>query len=142
MVRKKSWWRASLVGLLMTCGTVVAAAEREPPLQFAVAAKVGEFLGKPVFTPMQQLWPNRGGWGGVLSAPDGTLLAFRSPGGGEIRRSHDGGLTWDAATAIDGSGDAARANGGNALVDETTGEVLYVCPQDKWLYRSGDAGAT
>ena len=118
------------------------AGDQEPPMAYAVSATIEEFLGEPVLVPMQQLWEQRGGWGGVLSAPDGTLLAFRSPGGGEVRRSHDGGLTWDAAVAIDPSGDAARANGGNALVDETTGELLYVCPQEKWLYRSGDSGAT
>lgn len=118
------------------------AAAEEPPMAYAVSATIEEFLGEPVLLPMQQLWEQRGGWGGVLSAPDGTLLAFRSPGGGEVRRSRDGGLTWDAAAAIDPSGDAGRANGGNALVDETTGDLLYVCPQEKWLYRSGDSGAT
>lgn len=138
-----SRWLVSVVAVLVACGAVVSrAAEQEPPLGFAVAAELEEFLGEPVFVPLQQLWPNRGGWGGVLSAPDGTVLAFRSPGGGEIRRSHDGGVTWDAAVAIDASGDAAVANGGNALVDETTGEVLYVCPQENWIYRSQDSGAT
>ena len=28
--------------------------------------------------------------------------------------------------AIDASGDAGKANGGNAMVDETTGDLLYV----------------
>ena len=143
MMQRLSWCVVGVAVLLSACGAVVGhAADREPPLGFAVAAELEEFLGEPVFVPLQQLWPKRGGWGGVLSAPDGTLLAFRSPGGGEIRRSHDGGVTWDAAVAIDASGDAALANGGNAMVDETTGEVLYVCPQEKWLYRSRDSGST
>ena len=132
----------SLVALLPEGVHAQQAGDEEPPMVFAVSATIEEFLGEPVLVPMQQLWEQRGGWGGVLSAPDGTLLAFRSPGGGEVRRSRDGGLTWDAAVAIDPSGAASRANGGNALVDETTGELLYVCPQEKWLYRSGDSGAT
>jgi sialidase-1 len=132
----------SLVALLPEGVHAQQAGDEEPPMAFAVSATIEEFLGEPVLVPMQQLWEQRGGWGGVLSAPDGTLLAFRSPGGGEVRRSRDGGLTWDAAVAIDPSGAASRANGGNALVDETTGELLYVCPQEKWLYRSGDSGAT
>lgn len=132
----------SLVALLPEGVHAQQAGDEEPPMAFAVSATIEEFLGEPVLVPMQQLWEQRGGWGGVLSAPDGTLLAFRSPGGGEVRRSRDGGLTWDAAVAIDPSGAASRANGGNALVDETTGELLYVCPQENWLYRSGDSGAT
>jgi sialidase-1 len=136
------WKRCLMVGLLGMLPAATDAADREPPMGFAVSAAVEEFLGEPVFVPMQQLWEQRGGWGGVLSAPDGTMLAFRSPGGGEVRRSRDGGKTWDAGVAIDPSGDAGKANGGNALVDETTGEVLYVCPQENWLYRSRDSGVT
>ncbi len=132
---------AVLMGVLGVA-TFTTAADTEPPAAFAVSATLEEFLGEPVFVPMQQLWERRGGWGGVLSAPDGTLVAFRSPGGGEIRRSRDGGVSWDAAMPIDASGDASEANGGNALVDETTGELLYVCPQEQWLYRSDDSGET
>lgn len=134
--------RAVVVALVGVVAGMAHAAEAEPPLGFAVSARLEEFLGEPVFVPMQQLWERRGGWGGVLTAPDGTVLAFRSPGGGEIRRSHDGGVTWDDPIAIDPSGDASKANGGNAMVDETNGELLYVCPQEDWLYRSADAGAS
>ncbi len=117
--------------------TVEPAAESERPLAHAVNATVEAFLGAPLFIPMQQLWEKRGGWGGVLTAPDGTAIVFRSPGGGTCRRSRDGGATWDDEIVI-----GADANEGNGLVDEATGAVLYVNPPRRWLYRSDDAGAT
>ncbi|MCC7495856.1 MAG: exo-alpha-sialidase [Fimbriimonadaceae bacterium] len=104
---------------------------------WATAAKLEDFLGEPRCTPRQELWTNRGGWGGVLTARDGTLLAFQSPGGGNLRRSHDGGATWEENRAI-----GPDANGGNALVDEVTGDLLYFNPGAGWLYRSSDSGAT
>ena len=64
---------------------------------FAVASRLEEFLGEPAFVPMQQLWKGRGGWGGILAARDGTVVAFQSPGGGNCRRSRDGGRTWEPA---------------------------------------------
>ncbi len=137
-----AWVKLWVVGLVGLVASAAGAARGEEPLGFAVSATLEEFLGEPVFVPMQQLWTQRGGWGGVLTAPDGTVLAFRSPGGGEVCRSHDGGTTWDEPMAIDASGDAGKANGGNAMVDETTGDLLYVCPQESWLYRSGDSGAS
>jgi hypothetical protein len=89
----------------------------------AVASRVDEFLTEPLFVPMQQLWEKRGGWGGILTAKDGTVVAFQSPGGGTCRRSRDGGITWDAEIPI-----ASEARNGRGLADETTGDVLYVNP--------------
>lgn len=109
----------------------------ETGLGYAVASRLEEFLGEPLFVPMQQLWEKRGGWGGVLTAKDGTVVAFQSPGGGNCRRSRDGGKTWDADILL-----AADAREGRALVDETKGDILYVNPAMGWLYRSRDSGAT
>jgi sialidase-1 len=106
-------------------------------LEYAVASRLEEFLGEPLFVPMQQLWEQRGGWGGVLTTKDGTVLAFQSPGGGHLRRSLDGGKTWDADILL-----APDAREGRALVDETNGDVLYVNPGMGWLFRSRDHGAT
>lgn len=106
-------------------------------VDYAVASRLEEFLGEPVFVPMQELWTNRGGWGGVLTAKDGTVVAFQSPGGGNCRRSRDGGKTWDAEILL-----AADAKGGRGIVDETKGEILYVNPPEGWLFRSRDSGAT
>ena len=104
---------------------------------YAVASRLEEFLGEPLFVPMQQLWEKRGGWGGILTAKDGTVVAFQSPGGGNCRRSRDGGRTWEPDIEI-----APDAKGGNAIVDETKGDLLYVNPGAGWLFRSRDHGAT
>lgn len=104
---------------------------------YAVASRLEEFLGEPVFVPKQQLWKGRGGWGGILTDRDGTVIAFQSPGGGNCRRSRDSGRSWDADITI-----APDAVGGNALVDETKGHILYVNPAAGWLFRSRDHGAT
>ena len=123
--------RMGLTGaLLLTC----AAADVG---DFATAAKLEEFLGEPAFTPMQTLWKGRGGWGGIVSTPDGTVVAFQSPGGGTCRSSRDGGKTWGLEVLID-----PEAKGGNALVDENTGDLLFVNPGAGWLFRSRDSGAT
>jgi sialidase-1 len=135
-----------VIGLWAVAGSAVHAAEATAPAErapsFATSAQIEEFLGEPVFVPPHELWQGRGGWGGVLSTPAGTVVVFRSPGGGELRRSRDGGRTWDEPIVIDPAGDRAAANGGNALVDETTGDLLVVNPQERWLYRSRDAGLT
>jgi sialidase-1 len=121
-----------------------AAPEASPAVQaaaatgaFATSARLEEFLGAPFFLPMQQLWEGRGGWGGVICTPDGTFVAFQSPGGPRCKRSLDGGKTWSPEIEI-----GPDANGGNAIVDETTGDLLYVNTHPAWLYRSRDSGAT
>lgn len=105
--------------------------------ELSEASKLEEFLGESDFVPMQILWNGRGGWGGIVSAPDGTMVAFQSPGGGTCRRSRDGGRTWESEIMI-----APDAKGGNALVDETKGDLLYVNPGAGWLFRSRDSGAS
>lgn len=131
----------SLLAMLLFAVTAVLHAE-EPreeriPGGHAVASTLEEFLGEPALVPMQPLWKGRGGWGGIVAARDGTMVVFRSPGGGECRRSRDGGKTWDADVVI-----APDAKGGRALVDESNGDLLYANPPSGWLYRSRDAGAT
>lgn len=127
---------AAAFGCLLT--VPVACAETVPAVGgHAVAARLEDFLGAPLFVPMQELWKKRGGWGGILSAPDGTVIAFRSPGGPTCRSSRDGGATWGPDVEI-----GPDANEGNAFVDETKGHVLYVNPGPRWLYRSTDSGAT
>ena len=91
----------------------------------------------PLHAQSSQTDADGGGWGGVLTAKDGTVVAFQSPGGGNCRRSLDGGKTWDADILI-----APDAINGRALVDETKGDILYVNPRAGWLFRSRDSGAT
>jgi sialidase-1 len=124
--------------LLAPLATLYAQAPQQEVTEggFAVASRLEEFLGEPVFVPMQQLWKGRGGWGGILTSPNGTVVAFQSPGGGNCRLSPDGGRTWGPDIEI-----AADAKGGNAIVDETRGDLLYVNPGAGWLFRSSDHGA-
>lgn len=128
-----------LAALIVTPSACVSAqgVSAASPLPHAVASRLEDFLGEPFFEPMQQLWQKRGGWGGVLTAPDGTVVAFQSPGGTTCRRSRDGGKTWDAEIQI-----GPEALEGRGLVDETKGDILYVNPGRGWLYRSRDQGAT
>ena len=81
----------SLVAVWMS-----AAVAADTPAPHAVGSQLEEFLGEPLFVPMQQLWEQRGGWGGVISTPRGVLVAFQSPGGPRCRRSLDGGRTMPA----------------------------------------------
>lgn len=71
----------------------------------------------------------------IVVAEDGTVLAFAG-GCRLLRRSEDHGDTWSEPEA------ASPDGGGNAVVDETTGEVLIVCPRRSCLLRSGDCGRT
>ena len=86
--------------------------------------------------PLQQLWKGRGGTN-IVTARDGTVIAFQSMASNKIRRSPDGGRTWGAEIEI-GPG----ATYGNAVVDETSGDILYVNPAKQWLWRSRDHGLT
>ena len=111
----------SVLCACLLAGSAVHAAETaakpDTTGAFATSAGIDEFLREPVFVPPHKLWQGRGGWGGVLSTQNGTVVVFRSPGGGEVRRSRDGGRTWDEPIVIDPTGDRAAANGGNTLVD-------------------------
>jgi len=79
---------------------------------------------------MHELFKGRGGRSIVVAA-DGTVLAFH---GRLLRRSGDGGKTWSEARKI---GDDA---GGNALVNETNGEILLVQAGKGYLWKSKDNG--
>jgi hypothetical protein len=124
-----------LVPLAAVCGQ--PSQNETPVMDDAVASRLDEFLGEPLLVPMQPLWKGRGGWGGILTTADGTVVAFQSPGGGNCRRSLDGGRTWEEDIEI-----APDAKGGNAVVDETKGDLLYVNPAEGWLFRSRDHGAS
>ena len=85
---------------------------------------------EPSFFKMQELFKGRGGYS-IVVAPDGTPLAFN---GNKYRRSTDGGKTWDDSREI--GPDA----GGNAIVNETTGEILLVKAGGGYLWKSKDNG--
>ncbi len=93
-----------------------------------------QFMGEPVFVPMQELWKGRGGTS-IITTTNGTLIAFKTFED-NLRRSIDGGKTWSPGVEL-----GQKGSGGKAIVDETTGDVLYVNPEHHWLWRSHDHGA-
>jgi sialidase-1 len=108
----------------------------KPSTNLADPEGLQAFLGAPLSLPLQQLWKGRGGTN-IVTARDGTVIAFQSMVSNKIRRSPDGGRTWDADREI-GPG----ATYGNALVDETSDDILYVNPAKQWLWRSREHGLT
>lgn len=95
------------------------------------------FLGPEVFF-MQKLWNGRGGTS-IVTAQNGTVIAFHGRND-MVRVSRDGGYTWEMERSI-----GRQASGGNALVDETNGDILFVNPQrggSGMLWRSSDHGET
>jgi sialidase-1 len=70
----------------------------------------------------------------VVVTTDGTVLAFANSCQ-RLRCSEDLGKTWARPKSV-------ADTGGNAIVDEVTGDVLVVCPQNGYLYRSHDQGQT
>jgi sialidase-1 len=133
----KSFCRLFFLTALLLAPLHAQTAKPEAGGVFATASPLEEFLGAPLLVPIQKVWDKRGGWGGILTAKDGTVVAFQSPGGGTCRRSQDGGRTWEAEILI-----APDAVNGRGLVDETTGDLLYANPGAGWLFRSRDHGAS
>lgn len=112
----------------------VAALAWPTPCQ-AAPEGLAAFLGEPIFR-IEELWTGRGGTS-IVTATDGTVIAFQAMKSDAVRRSRDGGLNWDSEIEM-GSG----AHYGNAVVDETSGDILYVNPRAGWVFRSRDAGGT
>jgi arylsulfatase A-like enzyme/lysophospholipase L1-like esterase len=98
-------------------------------------AALDAFLGEPAFA-VQPLWSGRGGTS-IVTATDGTAIAFQAMRSDKVRRSEDGGRTWGGEIAM-----GSAAHFGNALVDETSGDVLYLNPRAGWVMRSRDQGRT
>ncbi|MCC5842086.1 MAG: hypothetical protein JJT96_18370 [Opitutales bacterium] len=91
------------------------------------------FLGAESFN-LQKLWDGPGGTS-VVVAKDGSVLAFEGTSGNRVLRSTNGGTTWSTPITI-----GSNALNGNALVDEVSGNVLYVNPALNALWRSSNHG--
>lgn len=88
------------------------------------------FLGEPLFR-MQRIFRGRAGRS-IVTAHDGTVLAIQR---NRYRKSTDGGITWGE---IRGFG--PDAGFGNAVLDEKSGDILYLTPGRRALWRSIDHG--
>jgi sialidase-1 len=69
----------------------------------------------------------------IVVAGDGTVLAF-AESCQLLRRSTDGGETWSEVQQV------GPEVSGNAIVDESSDDVLVVCPQSGCLWRSRNHG--
>jgi sialidase-1 len=83
-----------------------------------------------------QLWEGRGGTS-IVVAQDGTVIAFHGRND-MFRVSDDGGITWHDEKSMQGD-----VRNGNAIIDEITGDILFLNPGEKGLgriMRSSDNG--
>jgi sialidase-1 len=94
---------------------------------------LADFLGAESFA-LQKLWDGPGGTS-VVVARDGSVLAFEGTRGNRVLRSTDGGASWSTPITI-----GSDALDGNVLVDEVSGNVLYVNPAAGALWRSTNHG--
>ena len=122
------------MALLLIASTVAA----EQPKR---EGSIDSHLGKPTMDMQQvfadQRFPN------VVVTMDGTVLATWGNRNVQVRRSEDGGKTWQEPITIAEPG----FQGGGTTVDENTGDILAFVeehhpPAKIMLFRSGDDGKT
>lgn len=120
-----------------------SAAESPDPRPTTAAGKPAEgnldvFLGEPEFDLQQLFSGDR--FANVVVTCEGTVLAFWGSGKMRMRRSLDGGKTWDDARNLP----IPALFDGNVLVDENTGDILSVSLElgKDILWRSRDQGLT
>ncbi len=99
------------------------------------------FLGEPVFEKQRlfddQRYPN------VVVTTRGTVVSVWGNDGVGVRRSEDGGRTWDGVITVSQKG----YHGGGTIVDENSGDILVFVedrqpPAPLTVYRSRDDGKT
>ncbi|MBE0679179.1 MAG: exo-alpha-sialidase [Bacteroidales bacterium] len=86
------------------------------------------FLGDQYFIS-RQLWTGRGGTS-ILVAHDGSVIAFHGRND-IVRISDDGGNTWYEDKPMGGD-----VRNGNVIIDEITGDLLFLNPGEKGNGRS------
>ena len=124
------WWVLVCLGL----GTAAHGETRSE-------GNLAPFLGSPRFEVRQlftgQRFPN------VVVTPKGTVLATWGSKRYQVRRSEDGGNTWEETIVVASPG----FHGGGVTVDETTGRILLFVedkhpPARLTVYESSDDGKT
>lgn len=114
------------------CSTIISTDDLRDQIyeQAETSPELQSFLGEPLFR-VQRIFRGRAGRS-IVTAQDGTVLAIQR---NRYRRSTDGGMTWGEIHEF-GPG----AGFGNAVLDETNGDILYVTPGQQALWRSRDHG--
>ena len=103
----------------------------DPPVE-SIRSSAGDFLTEASFA-IHHLFDGRGGRN-IVTSQDGNVLVFH---GNRLRESRDGGFKWSAPRKI-----GPDAGGGNVVVNESNGEILYVEAAKGCLWRSADDGQT
>ncbi len=120
--------RNSLIPVLIIMGILLSCNQSAPPSFLTGSDPISD--SEPIFF-MHELFDGRGG-NSILTARDGTVLAFK---GTHLKQSKDGGKTWGEALEI------GHDAGGNTIMNESTGEILYV-HYNGYMWRSNDNGQT
>ena len=101
--------RTTAALLLLLCGWAPSSRAED---------QLSAFLGAPAFETQRlfgdQRYPN------VVVTAKGTVLAVWGNDGVVVRRSEDGGESWDAAVSVSEAG----YNGGGVTVDDRSGDIL------------------
>ncbi len=102
----------------------------------AAEAELDAFRGAPALDRRNLFIGDR--FANVLVTTEGTVLAFYGRSEMRLRRSGDGGATWESAESPSIPG----LFNGNVMVDETNGDVLFVSLEtgEDRLWRRGDEG--
>lgn len=119
----------ALTATLLTSASLATAEPK--PLEESIRTSGRAFLGTPSLT-IQELFDGRGARN-IITTRAGNVLAFH---GNQLRESTDGGATWSAPREV--GPDA----GGEAVVNETNGEILYVEAAKGLLWKSRDDART
>jgi len=111
---------------------------RETYFKVSTNAAIQDFLGAGTIAT-QTIWSGSGGRD-IVTAKDGSLVMVRDTASAKVvRRSTDGGVTWSADAVMHPIAFGAE---GKLIVNETNGQILFVCPMDTQRYRSTDNGLT
>ncbi len=111
---------------------------QETYFKVSTNAAIQDFLGAGTIAT-QTIWSGSGGRD-IVTAKDGSLVMVRDTASAKVvRRSTDGGVTWSADAVMHPIAFGAE---GKLIVNETNGQILFVCPMDTQRYRSTDNGLT
>lgn len=106
------------------------AAEEETAGAVNGPVPAGLAVDGPARFTLERLFDGRGGRN-IAVAEDGTVLLFHRQ---QVYRSTDGGERWSTPLRM------GQDSGGNVVVDEETGDILFVRPEQGMLWRSSDHG--